>query len=134
MDTVHSSRESKKTLLTLYFTREKLFLAFLMSRCTKGLLCNIVIHALLIFKYHTTPVHKINNNCHKALLPSAWTFCRYRACTVNIISHYQCIVIRYISKNFNSPLLLTPYKLAVSKKQLSFTNRSFMIKRILYYQ
>lgn len=36
MDTVHSSRESRKTLLTLYFTREKLFLAFLMNRCTKG--------------------------------------------------------------------------------------------------
>lgn len=34
MDTVHSPRESKKVLLTLYFTREKLFL--LMSRCTKG--------------------------------------------------------------------------------------------------
>lgn len=36
MDTVHSSRESKKTLLTFYFTREKLFLAFIMNRCTKG--------------------------------------------------------------------------------------------------
>ena len=36
MDTVHSSRESKKTLLTLFFTKEKLFLAFLMNRCTKG--------------------------------------------------------------------------------------------------
>ena len=36
MDTVHSSRESKKTLLTLFFTREKLLLAFLMNRCTKG--------------------------------------------------------------------------------------------------
>lgn len=36
MDTVHSSRESKKTLLTFFFTREKLFLAFLMNRCTKG--------------------------------------------------------------------------------------------------
>lgn len=36
MDTVHSSRESRKTLLTFYFTREKLFLAFLMNRCTKG--------------------------------------------------------------------------------------------------
>lgn len=31
MDTVHSSRESKKTLLTFYFTKEKLFLAFLMN-------------------------------------------------------------------------------------------------------
>ena len=36
MDTVHSSRESKKTLLTFYFTKEKLFLAFLLNRCTKG--------------------------------------------------------------------------------------------------
>ena len=36
MDTVHSSRASKKTLLTLFFTKEKLFLAFLMNRCTKG--------------------------------------------------------------------------------------------------
>ena len=36
MDTVHSSRESKKTLLTFFFKREKLFLAFLMNRCTKG--------------------------------------------------------------------------------------------------
>ncbi len=36
MDTVHSSRESKKTLLTFYLTEEKLFLAFLMNRCTKG--------------------------------------------------------------------------------------------------
>ncbi|BDZ82054.1 hypothetical protein Lac2_01880 [Claveliimonas bilis] len=36
MDTVHSSRESKKTLLTMFFTEEKLFLAFLMNRCTKG--------------------------------------------------------------------------------------------------
>ena len=36
MDTVHSSRESGKTLLTFYFTRQKLFLAFLVCRCTKG--------------------------------------------------------------------------------------------------
>jgi IS30 family transposase len=36
MDTVHSSRESNKTLLTFFFTGEKLFLAFLMNRCTKG--------------------------------------------------------------------------------------------------
>ena len=36
MDTVYSSRESKKTLLTMFFTKEKLFLAFLMNRCTKG--------------------------------------------------------------------------------------------------
>lgn len=36
MDTVHSSKESRKTLLTFFFTREKLFLAFLMNRCTEG--------------------------------------------------------------------------------------------------
>ncbi len=36
MDTVHSSRDFNKTLLTLFFTREKLFLAFLLNRCTKG--------------------------------------------------------------------------------------------------
>ena len=36
MDTVHSSRDSKKTLLTFFFTKEKLFLAFLMNRCTEG--------------------------------------------------------------------------------------------------
>ena len=36
MDTVHSSRESKKTLLTMFFTREKLLLAFLMNRYAKG--------------------------------------------------------------------------------------------------
>ena len=35
MDTVHSSRESNKTLLALFFTQEKLFLAFLLNRCTK---------------------------------------------------------------------------------------------------
>lgn len=36
MDTVHSPRESKKTLLTMFFTGEKLLLAFLMNRFTKG--------------------------------------------------------------------------------------------------
>ena len=36
MDTVHSSKESRKVLLTLFFTKEKLFLAFLMNRCTEG--------------------------------------------------------------------------------------------------
>lgn len=36
MDTVHSSRESKKVLLTFYLRKEKLFLAFLMNRCTSG--------------------------------------------------------------------------------------------------
>ncbi len=35
-DTVHSSKESKKTLLTFFFTKEKLFLAFLINRCTEG--------------------------------------------------------------------------------------------------
>lgn len=34
MDTVHSSRESKKTLLTFLFPKEKLFLAFRMNLCT----------------------------------------------------------------------------------------------------
>ena len=33
MDTVKSSRDSQKTLLTMIFTEEKLFLAFLNSRC-----------------------------------------------------------------------------------------------------
>jgi len=36
MDTVHSSQESKKTLLTFFFTKEKLFLSFLMNRNTEG--------------------------------------------------------------------------------------------------
>ena len=36
MDTVHSSQKSRKTLLTFYFKAEKLFLAFLLNRCTKG--------------------------------------------------------------------------------------------------
>ncbi len=36
MDTIHSSRESKKALLPMFFTREKLFLTFLMNRCTEG--------------------------------------------------------------------------------------------------
>ena len=36
MDTVHSSNDSKKVLLTFFLKREKLFLAFLMNRCTKG--------------------------------------------------------------------------------------------------
>ena len=34
MDTVHSSRDSKKVLLTFYLRKEKLFLAYLMNRCT----------------------------------------------------------------------------------------------------
>lgn len=36
MDTVHSSKESKKALLTFFFTEEKLFLAFLINRCSAG--------------------------------------------------------------------------------------------------
>lgn len=36
MDTVHSSRSSKRVLLTFFLAREKLFLAFIMNRCTKG--------------------------------------------------------------------------------------------------
>lgn len=36
MDTVHSSNDSAKTLLTFFFTKEKLFLAFLMNRNTEG--------------------------------------------------------------------------------------------------
>lgn len=39
MDTIHLSRESKKPLLTLLFTKEKLFLIFLMNRCAKGVVC-----------------------------------------------------------------------------------------------
>lgn len=36
MDTVKSSRDSKKCILTFYFRDEKLFLGFLLNRCTKG--------------------------------------------------------------------------------------------------
>lgn len=36
MDTVHSARDSKKTLLTFFLTEQKLFLAFVMNRNTKG--------------------------------------------------------------------------------------------------
>lgn len=36
MDTVHSSRESNRVLLTFFLTKEKLFLAFIMNRCTPG--------------------------------------------------------------------------------------------------
>ena len=38
MDTVHSSQDSKRVILTFFLTREKLFLAFIMNRCTKGCL------------------------------------------------------------------------------------------------
>lgn len=44
MDTVHSSRESKKTLLTFFFPKEKLFLAFRMNRCTKGAVLLVFDH------------------------------------------------------------------------------------------
>ena len=36
MDTVKSSKGSKKCILTFYFRDEKLFLAYLLNRCTKG--------------------------------------------------------------------------------------------------
>ena len=36
MDTVHSSQESKRVILTFFLTQEKLFLAFIMNRCTQG--------------------------------------------------------------------------------------------------
>lgn len=36
MDTVHSSQESKRVILTFFLTHEKLFLVFIMNRCTKG--------------------------------------------------------------------------------------------------
>ncbi len=36
MDTVKSSRDSNKCILTFYFRDEKLFLAYLLNRCTKG--------------------------------------------------------------------------------------------------
>jgi len=36
MDTVHSAIGSSKTLLTFFFTRKKLFLAFLMNRNTES--------------------------------------------------------------------------------------------------
>ncbi|MFR3193376.1 IS30 family transposase [Waltera sp.] len=36
MDTVHSSQKSKRVILTFFLTREKLFLAFIMNRCTQG--------------------------------------------------------------------------------------------------
>lgn len=37
MDAVHFDSCFSKTLLTYFFTREKLFLAFLMNRNTEGL-------------------------------------------------------------------------------------------------
>ena len=51
MDTVKSSRDSQKTLLTMIFTEEKLFLAFLINRCTKG--------AVRAYLFHSRSVRKI---------------------------------------------------------------------------
>lgn len=56
MDTVHSSRESKRVILTFFLTREKLFLAFIMNRCTKGavkLIFNKLEHQLGIYDFLT---------------------------------------------------------------------------------
>ena len=36
MDTVHSCKTCKRVLLTFFFTKEKLFLAYILDRCTKG--------------------------------------------------------------------------------------------------
>ena len=36
MDTVHSSQDSKRVILTFFLTRKKLFLAFILNRYTKG--------------------------------------------------------------------------------------------------
>lgn len=46
MDTVHSSRESNKVLLTFFFSEEKLFLAFLMNCCTIGAVRLVFDHSL----------------------------------------------------------------------------------------
>ncbi len=56
MDTVHSSRESKRVILTFFLTREKLFLAFIMNRCTKGavkLIFNKLEHQLGTYNFLT---------------------------------------------------------------------------------
>lgn len=45
MDTVKSSRDSQRTLLTMIFTEEKLFLAFLLNRCTN----------LIVNHFNSTP-------------------------------------------------------------------------------
>ena len=36
MDTVHSCKTCKRVLLTFFFTKEKLFLAYILDRCTAG--------------------------------------------------------------------------------------------------
>ncbi len=56
MDTVHSSRESKRVILTFFLTREKLFLAFIMNRCTKGavkLIFNKLEHQMSTYGFLT---------------------------------------------------------------------------------
>ena len=56
MDTVHSSQDSKRVILTFFLTREKLFLAFIMNRCTKGavkLVFNKLEHQLGIYDFLT---------------------------------------------------------------------------------
>ena len=44
MDTVKSSKESKKTLLAMLFTKGKLFLAFHLKRCTNGDIRSVFDH------------------------------------------------------------------------------------------
>lgn len=56
MDTVHSSQDSKRVILTFFLTREKLFLAFIMNRCTKGavkLVFNKLEHQLGTYDFLT---------------------------------------------------------------------------------
>ena len=56
MDTVHSSQVSKRVILTFFLTREKLFLAFIMNRCTKGavkLVFNKLEHQLGTYDFLT---------------------------------------------------------------------------------
>ena len=56
MDTVHSSQDSKRVILTFFLTREKLFLAFIMNRCTKGavkLVFNKLEHQLGTYNFLT---------------------------------------------------------------------------------
>ena len=56
MDTVHSSQDSKRVILTFFLTREKMFLAFIMNRCTKGavkLVFNKLEHQLGTYDFLT---------------------------------------------------------------------------------
>jgi len=60
MDTVHSSQDSKRVILTFFLTREKLFLAFIMNRCTKGavkLVFNKLEHQLGTYDFLTLFKH-----------------------------------------------------------------------------